>query len=59
MNYPYRPPMSQRIRTASLWLLVDMLNALSRLAFRVGRVLSDASNDVAVHEFTNREKTIR
>jgi len=51
--------MSQRIRTASLWLLVDMLNALSRLAFRVGRVLSDASDAVAVHEFTNREKTIR
>ena len=59
MNYPYRPPMSQRIRTASLWLLVDMLNAFSRLAFRVGRVLSDASNDVAVYEFANREKTTR
>lgn len=53
------PTRYQRIRKQALWLLADMLNASSRLAFRFARVLSDASDSLVMHEYATREKTIR
>lgn len=58
MNYN-TPTRTERLRKNAIWLLADMLNALSRLAFRVGRVLSDASDRLVTHEFITRNKSIR
>ena len=59
MNYNTSPTRYQRIRKHTLWLLADMLNATSRFAFRVARVLSDASDSLVMHEYATRDKTIR
>ncbi len=56
MNYPPRRPITQRILSASLWLVGDALMSLARLTHRWSASLKDASDSVACYEFTTRSR---